>query len=235
MRSFAASLAFLLAFLPAFTPAFAADADKPHPHQGLLEPYEAGPLGIALDDEELEDLARGALVIITIEDEDSGGRGIAIQDIAAPPELVWSRIRSFENYPDLVGPVKEAEIYRTDGNDTFTRTKISGFLYKYEYFLINTWHPEHAMLTWVMDYDRYSDFDDCVGVWFVEAHPEKENWSRAWFSTDLKLRAKIPGFLMNFIKKQGLKDATSWVKEQSEKAAGTHSGKVRKEYDPNDL
>ena len=226
MRSFTVVLAILM-FASA---ALAADAGKPHPHQGLLKPYDAGPLDITLDDEKLKDLAKGDLVIITIEDEDTGGRGIAIQDIAAPPDTVWSRIRGFANYPEWVGPVKEAEIYRTEGNDTFTRTKISGFLYKYEYFLINTWHPEHAMLTWVMDYDRYSDFDDCVGVWFVEAHPDKEGWSRAWFSSDLKLRAKIPGFLMGFIKKQGLKDATSWVKEQSEKAAGTFEEDAPADY-----
>lgn len=215
--------------------AFAADPEKSHDHRGVLAPYEAGPIGIVLDEKQLEKLAEGDLVIMTVEDEDTGGRGVAILDIAAPPDVVWSRIRGFENYPEWVGPVKEAEVYRTEGNDTYTRVKISGFLYRYEYFLHNTWHPDHDMLTWVLDYDRHSDFDDCVGAWFVEAHPDREGWSRAWFSTDLKLRAKIPGFLMNFIKKQGLKDATSWVKEQSEKAAGTHAEEPREKYDPNGL
>lgn len=213
----------------------AADPDESHDHQGKLAPYRPGAIEVELSDKDREKLAEGDLVIITIEDEDTGGRGIAIQDIAAPPGVVWSRITGYENYPEWVGPVKEAEVYRTEGNDTYTRVKISGFLYKYEYFLHNTWHPEHDVLTWVLDYDRRSDFDDCVGAWFVEAHPEKEEWSRAWFSSDLKLRAKIPGFLMNFIKKQGLKDATSWVKEESEKAAGTHVEKPGFEYDPNGL
>ena len=58
-----------------------------------------------------------------------------------------------------------------------------------------------------------------MGLWFVEPHPTKEGWSRAWFSSDLKLRSPIPGFLMKFIKKKGIKDAISWVKEQSELAA----------------
>ena len=226
---------FVLLLSLSFTTAFAADAGKPHPHQGLLKPYEPGAIQVELTADHQERLAKGDLVIITIETEDTGGRGIAILDIEAPPPVVWSRIRGFENYPEWVGPVKEAEIYRTEGNVTFTRTRISGFLYKYEYFLVNTWWPDHDMLTWVMDYERYSDFDDCVGAWYVEAHPDKEGWSRAWFSSDLKLRAKIPGFLMNFIKKQGLKDATSWVKEQSEKAAGTYTEEEREEYDPNGL
>lgn len=213
------SLVALFLILP-LASAFAADAGKPHPHQGLLKPYEPGTIKVELTADHHEKLAQGDLVIITIEDEDTGGRGIAILDIEAPPQVVWSRIRGFEHYAEWVGPVKEAEVYRTEGNDTFTRTKIRGFLYKYEYFLVNTWWPDHDTLTWVMDYERYSDFDDCVGAWYVEAHPDKEGWSRAWFSSDLKLRAKIPSFLMSFIKKQGLKDATSWVQEQSERAAG---------------
>jgi len=216
----------ILLLLPAWAAvAAAADPETPHEHQGLLRPYEAGPIDIQLENVHLEKLAKGDLVIITIEEDQGGGRGIAILDIAAPPDVVWSRIRGFEHYPEWVGPVKESEIYRREGNDTYNRVKISGFLYKYEYFLHNTWWPEHHMLTWVLDYDRRSDFDDCVGAWFVEPHPEKEGWSRAWFSSDLKLRGGMPGFIMDFIKKQGLKDATSWVKEQSELAVAEESGK----------
>lgn len=211
----------LLPCLALASAVFAADADKAHPHQGVLTPYEPGPLNFELDQKQQEKLADGDLVIATVETADTGGRGVAVLDIHAPIDTVWSRIMGFEHYVDWVGPVKIAGIYRQDGDDTFTHMKVSGFLYSYEYFLKNTWWPDHAMMTWVMDYDRYSDFDDCVGAWSVEPHPTKEGWSRAWFSSDLKLRAKIPGFLMKFIKKQGLKDATSWVKEQSELAAGT--------------
>jgi len=199
----------------------AADTNEPHPHRGLLPPYEINPLSFDLDEKQQKKLAKGKLVIVTIEKEDTGGRGVAVLDITAPPEIVWSRIKGYEHYEEWVGPVKFAEVYKQDDHHTFTHVKISGFLYRYEYFLRNTWWPDHQMLTWVLDYERFSDFDDLVGAWFVEAHPTKENWSRAWFSSDLKLRAKIPGFLMNFIKKQGLKDATSWVKKQSEIAAGT--------------
>jgi hypothetical protein len=207
----------------------AADSDKPHPHQGVLAPYPPVSLAIELDEKQHEKLAKGDLVIFTQEEKDTGGRGVAVLDINAPIDTVWSRIMGFDHYKEWVGPVKIAEVYRQEGNDTFTHMKVSGFLYSYEYFLKNTWWPEQAMMTWVMDYDRNSDFDDCVGAWYVEAHPTKEGWSRAWFSTDLKLRAKIPKFLMKFIKKQGLKDATSWVQEQSELAAGT---RVVEEDDP---
>jgi hypothetical protein len=205
-------------------PAPAADAGKPHPHRGVLAPYEPGPLEVTLDDNQREDLAKGKLVIMTIEKEDTGGTGIGVIDIAAPVDIVWSRITGFEHYPDWVGPVKFCEVYHQSGDTTRSHVKISGFLYKYEYFLINIFWPDHDMLTWTLDYDRESDFDDCVGAWLVEEHPDRAGWSRAWFSSDLKLNAPIPGFLMKFIKKQGIKDATSWVKEQSEIAARAGQG-----------
>lgn len=210
-------LMFVLAAL-ATCPAWAADANKPHPHQGALDPYEPVPLDISLDQEQLERLADGKLVRMTIEAEESGGTGIGVIDIAAPPAIVWSKITGFEHYPEWVGPVKFCEVYHQVGDTTNSHVKISGFLYKYEYFLVNVFWPETGMMTWTLDYSRESDFDDCVGAWFVEPHPDKNGWSRAWFSSDLKLNGPIPGFLMGIIKKKGIKDATRWVKEQSEAA-----------------
>ena len=194
---------------------WAADPGKPHPHQGVLEPYEPTPLTVPLDEKQQERLADGKLVIMTIEKGDSGGTGIGIIDIAAPPDIVWSRIMGFEHYPEWVGPVKFCEVYHQAGDTTNSHVKISGFLYKYEYFLINVFWPQQSMMTWTLDYSRESDFDDCVGAWYVEEHPDQEGWSRAWFSSDLELNGPIPGFLMGFIKKKGIKDATKWVKEQS--------------------
>ena len=195
-----------------------ADPDQPHPHRGILPPYEPGAMDIVLDEEQLEKLDKGKLVRMTIENEDTGGTGIGIMDIAAPTDTVWSRIMGFEHYPDWVGPVKFCEVYAQSGDTIRTHVKVSGFLYSYEYFLINVFCPEYDQLLWTLDYDRTSEFDDCVGAWYVEAHPDKEGWSRAWFSTDLKLNSPIPGFLMGWIKKKGIKDAISWVKEQSELA-----------------
>jgi hypothetical protein len=194
----------------------AADPGTPHPHQGVLEPYQPVPPTVSLDEGQQKRLAEGKLVIMTIEKEDSGGTGIGVIDIAAPKDIVWSRIMGFAHYPEWIGPVKFCEVYHQAGDTTNTHVKISGFLYKYEYFLINVFWPRQSLMTWTLDYSRRSDFDDCVGVWYVEEHPEKAGWSRAWFSSDLKLNGPIPGFLMGFIKKKGIKDATKWVKEQSE-------------------
>lgn len=198
---------------------WAADANQPHDHQGLLPPYEPVPPEIALDEKQQERLAKGKIVIMTIVNQETGGTGIGVVDIAAPTDLVWSRITGFPYYSMWIDPVKLCEVYHQSGDTINTHVKISGFLYKYEYFLTNLLWPEHDTMTWTLDYSRQSDFDDCVGLWFVEPHPTKAGWSRAWFSSDLKLRSAIPGFLMKFIKKKGIKDAISWVREQSVLAA----------------
>ncbi|MCK9995657.1 MAG: SRPBCC family protein [Candidatus Krumholzibacteria bacterium] len=204
----------------------AGESVKTHPHQGILPPYEPVAMDIILDEEQLEKLADGKLVQMTIEDEKAGGRGIGVIDIAAPVDTVWSRIMGFEHYPEWVGPVDFCEVYHQAGDTTNTHVKISGFLYSYEYYLTNFFWPEQNMLTWTLDYSRESEFDDCVGAWYVEAHPDKDGWSRAWFSSDLKLNSPLPGFLMNFIKKKGIRDATSWVKEQSEIAVQSPEGET---------
>lgn len=211
---------FLFLAVCSCTGALAGDDEVPgpHPHQGILKPYDPAPPVIPLDEDQLEELADGDHVSMTIEDEDSGGTGIGVIDIAAPPDTVWSRITGFEHYPEWVGPVDLCEVYHQVGDTTNTHVIISGFLYSYEYFLTNIFWPEHGTLTWTLDYSRESEFDDCTGMWYVEPHPEKEGWSRAWFSSDLKLNAAIPGFLMGWIKKKGIRDAISWVKEQSELA-----------------
>lgn len=218
----ALALAVAGATLAVSTSLLAADADKPHPHRGILPGYDDMP-EIVLDEAQLATLAKGDLVTMTIEGADGNGRGVAVIDIAALPDVVWSRIRSFEHYPEWVGPVKECEVLADRGDTVWTRIKISGLLYSYEYFLVNTFRIDENFMTWSLDYDRYSDLDDCVGGWFVEPHPAKDDWSRAWFSSDLKLRSPLPGFAMNEARSQALKDATAWVKRESEKAAGIES------------
>jgi len=209
---------FSLIFSMTSDPVAAADEEKPHPHRGILPPYEPVAMDINLDTEQLQQLADGELVQMTIEDEKTGGTGIGVIDIAAPTDTVWSRIMGFEHYPEWVGPVDFCEVYHQAGDTTNTHVKISGFLYSYEYYLTNVFWPEQNMLIWTLDYNRRSEFDDCVGAWYVETHPTKDGWSRAWFSSDLELNSPLPGFLMNFIRKKGIRDAISWVKEQSELA-----------------
>ena len=107
--AFKGSLSVLLLLVTSMA-AQAADPEKPHPHQGIVPPFEGVPPRVSLSEEEESRLARGEAVLTTLEGE-SGGRGTAVRDVKAPPEVVWERIGAFDQYPDMVPRISESEIY----------------------------------------------------------------------------------------------------------------------------
>ena len=72
-------------------------------------------------------------------------------------------------------------------------------------------------MTWRLDYDKTSDFDDVSGHWHLECHPTKPNCTRVFYAADIKLKGAVPGPVVNFVSKSALKAATGWVKKESEK------------------
>ena len=44
---------------------------------------------------------------------------------------------------------------------------------KYENYYNHKYTPEKDSVTWKLDYDKTSDFDDVSGHWHVEEHPKK--------------------------------------------------------------
>ena len=70
--------------------------------------------------------------------------------------------------------------------------------------------------TWTLDYHRRSDLDDSVGYWRVMPLEDDPEHSLVIYSATLKLKSKVPGFIVGIIVKARLKQATVWVKEQSE-------------------
>ena len=202
------------------SPAFAADATKPHPHQGVLAPYKGAPPMLELTNDDLAQLARGQTVRKQTKDEDgTGGRGIAVQDVHATPEVIWSRIIDFPKYPDWVDGVHECEVYAKHDDHIKVRFIIGAIGVKVEYFIDHVYHPDQGWMTWTLDYSRESDLDDSVGFWRVVPLPDKPGWSRVFYSVDVKLRGWVPGFIQSMLTRRGLTQATEWVKRESEKAA----------------
>lgn len=201
-------------------PAWAADANQPHPHAGILKPYPVKPVLPTLTADDLAKLADGKSVQKQMESEgSSGGRGLAVQDVKASPDIIWSRILALEKYPEWVSNVTECEIYQKTANQVKARFVLNATVMSVEYFIDHTYYPENNYLTWTLDYSKESDLDDSVGFWYVMPIKEKPGWSRLYYSVDVKLKGWIPGFIKNMITKSGLNKATSWVKEESEKIA----------------
>lgn len=209
----------VLTALALVTPAPAADASQPHPHQGTLAKFKGKPAIPELTADQVATLGAGKPVVAQ-ERGDKGGRGTAIQDVEATPERVWSRILTFEKYPEWVDNVKTCEIIEKSGPTWTAHFVIGAALFSAEYWIVHDVHPEQGFMTWEMDYSKLNDLDDSVGYWVVQAHPDKPGWSRVFYSVDVKVGGWVPGFVEDIVAKQGLTKATAWVKRESEKQGG---------------
>ena len=200
--------------------AMAADATIPHEHQGILTPYTGTPPTLELSDKDLAKLEEGKPVMVPIQEAEGAGRGLAIQDIAASPAVVWSRIVSYEKYPDWVNYVGECETYEQTGDHIKVRFVLKGLGFKMEYFIDHVYRPAQGYMTWTLDYSRQSDVDDSVGYWFVEPHPTRDGWTRLYYSVELQVKGKVPGFIQEIATRRGLHEATQWVKREAEAISG---------------
>ena len=81
----------------------------------------------------------------------------------------------------------------------------------------HTYNAEKDSCTWVLDYDKTSDFDDVSGHWHLEEHPDDPKSTRVFYACDIKLKGSVPKPVVNYLSKSALKTATGWVKKESEK------------------
>ncbi len=99
------------------------DRDLPHPHQGLLKPYKAGPFeSLKLDSSDEKLLESGKPVMKQTQGGDLGGGAICVQDVSAPKEAVWSQILELDKYKGKVPKVAEAKNYQVQKNSDGTCT-----------------------------------------------------------------------------------------------------------------
>ena len=170
----------------------------------------------------------------------ASGRAIAIQNVHAPPNLIWKQLLDFNAYPKKVDKLTECGIYSEakKGVDGSKQIK-ARFLVKaapgfgFEYYCDHHYSASKKSLTWTLDYSRDNDFDDVAGHWYVAQHPSKPDWSTLYYSADLALKGYVPGFVMNILTSTALKSAVGWVKKYSEadfaangnKASGAFAGK----------
>eukprot|EP00981_Chlorochromonas_danica_P008839 scaffold2312_cov165-Ochromonas_danica.AAC.79 len=87
-----------------------ASKDKPHSHNGILEPYDGKPLPLHLTADQKNKLERGESVMYN-ERTGKSGRGVVIQDINATQSICMSKIRDLSMYTKMVPHVKKVEIY----------------------------------------------------------------------------------------------------------------------------
>lgn len=202
------------------------DRNRPHVHNGVLPQYTPGPFtDLVLENDDESVLSKGKSVMKQLPSptgDAKGGRAICVQDVDAPKGAVWNQILDLNNYVGKVDKLKECKNYfkkmNPDGTTSIKTKFVVGVLpgYQYEYYCDHLFRPEKDSLTWSLDYEKYSDFNDVAGHWHVEDHPTKPGCSRVFYGADVKLPEGIPGPVINFVKKSALRQATSWVKRESE-------------------
>ena len=82
-----------------------ADASRPHSHGGELAKYQAqapSAYGLSVDGVPLEKLRSGKPVLRMTTVAGGFKRSVSIQDVNAPPSVVWGRIMDLPKYPKMV-------------------------------------------------------------------------------------------------------------------------------------
>jgi uncharacterized membrane protein len=194
--------------------AFAADANKPHPHQGVA-PKFTNPSPVSLTAAETAKLESGKAVRKQVRYE-TGGRGISVMDIHASPERVWEVISDFPSYPNWIDNLETCEIYQKSGEKILVHFELKVFGMGVEYWIHHVYRPEQGSMTWTLDYSKESDIDDSTGYWLVYASPGRDGYTRVEYTVDLRLSGWVPGVVEDMLANKGLEEATTWVKKQSE-------------------
>ena len=207
-----------------------ANFNAPHPHRGISEPFRPGPPNYKLKKKDQCDLREGKCVQEQIS-IGKGGRGLVIQDVHAPPEVVWSRILDFPGYTKMVPKVTICENYSVSKEfpdpkekfalckNIFTRMRLTVIGFHMEYFIHHKYYPNLNTVVWTLDYDKESDLEESVGYWHVIDHPDEDrpHWSRVYYSIDMKTKGYMPSFVKKYVTNKALTEATAWVKRESEK------------------
>lgn len=207
--------------------------EAPHPHRGKLKPFKRGkPESIKLGSSEEKLLESGQPWFSTSQSGNTG-TGKAVVDVAAPPEIVWHQLLDFNTYPQKAPKVSTCKIYKRQkegfGKEHIFVHFVSPVLpgYRFQYFCDHTYEKSKKSLTWCLDYDRLSDFEDVQGHWHVEPHPTKAEWSRVFYEVRLMVPKFLPKVIIKVLTTKAISDATTWVRVASEKEAA-HSTKRHK-------
>jgi len=206
-----------------------ADASQPHPHNGVLAKYTAQPpskYGLSVDNVPLERLRGGKPLLRLVSVAGGFKRSVSIQDVNAPPNVVWSRIMDLPKYPRMVEGCVECEPYRTvkkvGGTQVVcARYKIRAAAITMEYFMKHVYEPSKNCMTFHLDYERLSELQDTVGYWYVEKLDD--GWCRVYYSTDSQVPGWVPGFMKDQLVNLAAKRSTAWVDVECQKAMGQYS------------
>lgn len=213
-----------LVLLPG-THARGADASRPHPHTGLLQKFERktpDKYGLRLDNTPKDKLRGGKPLLRVLSLPGGFKRAVSVQDVPAPPEVVWALIMDLDRYANMVDGCDRCEVYRRAKTRSTqvvcAKYRISAGPFGMEYFMEHTYEPAKSCMTFHLDYSRLSEFSDTVGYWYVEKLDD--GWCRVYYSADSKLPGWVPAFARDRLINLAVSQSTNWVDRQCKLAQG---------------
>jgi hypothetical protein len=184
----------------------------------VLTPYAGAPPRVTLTAAEEARLAAGEAVKRQIRTAD-GGRGVAVQDVHAPVDVVWDRILDFSAYPRMVENVSLCEPYGRRGDHLFVRFEIGALLMSIRYHIDHTLRRDEGWMTWTLDDTQENELAATVGFWRVEPVADRAGWTRVAYSVEVIPKGWVPEAIEDYVTGRGLTKATAWVRRESEAKA----------------
>jgi hypothetical protein len=191
-------------------------------YDGLLPPYAGAPPLLPLSPDETKKLVQGDMIFRPFRTA-RARRFALIFRVNAPPHIIWSVITDFNSYPTWIKRVKEIEVYKKEKDDIYVRFRIDHWLFGSFTYHVHHHFPwrQQGWGTWKLDDTKRSDFKAVVGFWRVLPAADEPNQSVVFYSCDIRFKKRKLPFMRNMAIKSSLKQASQWVKEQSE-ARWTH-------------
>ena len=119
---------------------------EPHPHAGILKKYDRkhpSKYGVSLRGISQAQLRSGKPVLKLVPQPNGFKRTIGIQEINAPPDVVFGRITDWANYAKMIKDVKRCGVYRRGWTMSGSRVACAKYEIKVPYVSLD-FYVEHV-------------------------------------------------------------------------------------------
>lgn len=224
-----------------------------YPYQGMFLPFAPGdPAQLQLPEEAYPTLQDGKVYRrLVLDTKKYTAEAIMVQDIAAPPEIIWNILLDFDDYQSNIFGVMTSQNYRTERpakNKPFQRrsqnpsaysTKMTvgiPHIFELESYFHHEYHADDDVLLWTVDHSQASDLDDSVGFWWIQALPNTSSGlprTRVTYRANIswKKLAWVPEFLQEYLGQKVFTEAVTWVKTAAEQAFAAARPEKESQYD----
>ena len=174
------------------------------------------PPTLPLLDEEEEALVRSGGRLRWQQPPGPGGEGIgfAVQELHADVADVWQAVSAFSDYDELISTVRTVTPY-----DPPEEVPRASNVCHYS-FLVSRLRLRLDVRFTVNDAQRYALWQldqpswvlaDSTGYWRVVPCADRPGVVRVWFCVSVRLRTRVPKFVIGLVSRLGLDKATRWL------------------------